>query len=68
MKGIKRRMKRTVYIESTHLRTIKQVVGRLRERRLIGPKATSTNITKQDYNILEKQDEIIKSYFLLTDT
>ena len=47
-------MKRTAYIESTHLRTIKQVVGRLRERRLIGSKAASTNITKHDYNILEK--------------
>ncbi len=47
-------MKRTVYIESTHLRTIKQVVGRLRERRLIGSKATSTNTIKRNYNILEK--------------
>ena len=47
-------MKRTVYIESTHLRTIKQVVDRLRERRLIGPKATSTNTIKRNYNILEK--------------
>ena len=47
-------MKRTAYIESTHLRTIKQVVGRLRERRLIGHKATSTNTIKRNYNILEK--------------
>lgn len=47
-------MKRTVYIESTHRRTIKQVVGRLRERRLIGPKATSTNTIKHNNTILEK--------------
>lgn len=47
-------MERTTYIETIHLNTIKTMVDQLRERRLIGPKATSTNTIKHNNTILEK--------------